>query len=61
VALPGEEVGAVGVAVVVGVAVCVEAEVALPLSEAGGVDDAVVIEVGGISLRHRDAAAKQHR
>ena len=56
--LPGEEVGAVEVAVVVGVACCgrLQAEVALPCGEVGGVDVAVAVEVAGRSRQERDFA-----
>ena len=44
--LPGEEVGAVGVIIVVGVTIAVLAEVALPPGKIGSVDVAVVVEIG---------------
>ena len=45
-ALPAEEVGAVGIVVVVGVGVGIGSERALPDGEVGGVDSARVVEVG---------------
>ena len=49
--LPGEEVGAIEVVVAIGIAVTIEAEVALPLGEVFAVDGAVAVEVAGQQAR----------
>lgn len=56
--MPGEEIGAVGIAVVVSVAVVVDAKIARPLGEVVSVDVVVAVEVGGEGCSGSDEVAQ---